>query len=374
MDETLRMIGQRRSDVIRRMGEPMAFVAPKHKLAAAVAQILKELEDAPVGEPSPVDLRASLFAQGALLRREPTKVAEPIGLGTSAFRAAAVAACVKDLTEFDGDAKRFLLQRLYADIPGERIVARMTAGLTPSSLAVAANGAMVARHLKRAHEVTIDLLGEARRVIRQAKLRGLLCTVTQTSRGVELAVSGPLAIFRRTTYYGRALAELVPFLAWCPRFAMTAHCASPSGAYRLRVESGDPLPPAPTKPHYDSKVERRFATDFAKATASWDLIREPEPVVAPSIGGPSRLVFPDFAAVARTDPSNRWLIEIVGFWTPGYLHSKLDGLRSLGAERRLLLCVDERLACDAEAVADFRSVIRYKGRVPVADVIRMMEA
>jgi predicted nuclease of restriction endonuclease-like RecB superfamily len=293
-------------------------------------------------------------------------------LGTSAFRAEVVTACTQDLADFNGDAKRLLIQKLYADIPGERIIARLAEEVTPASLAVAANGAMVARHLKRAHEVTIDLMGEARRVVRQAKLRGLLCTVTRTSLGVRLAVSGPLAVIRRTTYYGRALAELVPFLAWCPRFTMTARCIGQSGPYLLQVESGDPLPPAPSKPDFDSQVERRFARDFGKSTDAWGLVREPEPVVAPSSGGAARLVFPDFAAVRRTDPASRWLIEIVGFWTPGYLASKLDGLRSLGRER-LLLCVDERLACDPDSVADFKSVVRYKGRVPVVDVLRVME-
>jgi len=215
----------------------------------------------------------------------------------------------------------------------------------------------------------IDLHGEVRRVIRQAKLRGLLCTVNRTILGARLQISGPLAVIRRTTYYGRALAELVPFLAWCPRFEMTAHCVGQSGPYRLRIESGDPLPPAPAKPTFDSQVERHFAREFGKATDAWDLIREPEPVAVP---GGTRLVFPDFAAVRRTDPTNRWLIEIVGFWTPSYLSSKLDGLRGLGSDQ-LILCVDERLALDPDASADFHAVLRYDRRVPIAEVLRTIE-
>jgi predicted nuclease of restriction endonuclease-like RecB superfamily len=369
LDEVQRLVGQRRGAVSRRLAEPMPFEAPKPKLAAAVAQILRGIEEAPVGEPHPAELRAALFEAAASLRHGVT--AQP-PLGSAAFRAAAVAAVnAQTLGALDGDVKQLLMQRLYADIPSERIVARFPEGTTPASLAVAANGAMVARQLKRADVVTIDLLGEARRVVRQAKLRGLLCTVTRTDLGARLSVSGPMAVIRRTTYYGRALAELVPFLAWCPRFVMTAHCSGTSGSYRMRVESGDPLPPAPSKPSFDSQLEQRFARAFGKATGAWDLIREPEPLAVPASDGTTRLVFPDFAAVQRTDPSNRWLIEIVGFWTPSYLAAKLDGLRAVCPDR-LVLCVDERLACEASALEDFPALLRFKGRVPADEVLRMI--
>lgn len=369
IDEVERLVGQRRADANRRLADPMPFDAPKHKLAAAIAQITKELEEAPVGKPPPADLRSTLFGHAASFLRAGTG---GLRIGTSAFRAAAVQAGAPSLDSFDGDVKRMLVQRLYADIPPERIIASLPAGITPDALAIAANGAMVARHLKRAHEVRIDLHGEVRRVVRQAKLRGLLCTVARTELGARLAISGPLAVIRRTTYYGRALAELVPFLAWCPRYELVAHCVGQSGPYRMKIESGDPLPPAPAKPTFDSQVERRFARDFGKATTSWDLVREPEPVAVPVPDGTTRLVFPDFAAVQRTDPTHRWLIEIVGFWTPRYLASKLDGLRGIGSDR-LLLCVDERLALDPDAAADFRAVLRYKGRVPVDEVLRAIE-
>jgi predicted nuclease of restriction endonuclease-like RecB superfamily len=141
----------------------------------------------------------------------------------------------------------------------------------------------------------------------------------------------------------------------------------------MRIVSGDPLPPAPAKPSFDSQVERRFARDFGKATDAWDLIREPEPIAVRGPDGETRLVFPDFAAVQRTDPTHRWLIEIVGFWTPSYLASKLDGLRGAGTDH-LLLCVDERLSLDPEAASDFRAVLRYDKRVPVVEVLRTIES
>ena len=68
----------------------------------------------------------------------------------------------------------------------------------------------------------------------------------------------------------------------------------------------------PTRPgSYDSQIEERFAREFRKLAPDWDVFREPG---AGRRG--NRLVFPDFALQHRYDASRRWLLEIVGFWTP----------------------------------------------------------
>jgi predicted nuclease of restriction endonuclease-like RecB superfamily len=35
------------------------------------------------------------------------------------------------------------------------------------------------------------------------------------------------------------------------------------------------------------------------------------------------LIFPDFALQLRSDPGQRWLLEIAGFWTPDDVSRKL---------------------------------------------------
>lgn len=57
----------------------------------------------------------------------------------------------------------------------------------------------------------------------------------------------------------------------------------------------------------------------------WELVLEPAAVEAEG-----SLIFPDFALVHRHDPERRWLLEIAGFWTPGYLETKLARLRAAG--------------------------------------------
>lgn len=98
------------------------------------------------------------------------------------------------------------------------------------------------------------------------------------------------------------------------------------------------------------------------------MIREPEPIVAAGT-----LIFPDFALQHRTDPTRRWLLEIVGFWTPDYVARKLALYRNARAPS-LILCIDEDRNC-AEADLPARArVIRYRRRVDSAEVLRVIEA
>jgi predicted nuclease of restriction endonuclease-like RecB superfamily len=208
-------------------------------------------------------------------------------------------------------------------------------------------------------------------VVRVARLRGLLCVVSPAGGdppGARLDVSGPLALFRRTTLYGHALASLLPALTWCDRFRMRAAVAEGSGARWLEIGSGDPLwLPAEVR-RFDSAVEARFAADFAAAAPDWDVVREPQPVVA---GG--TLVVPDFALVHRRDPERRWLLEVVGFWTPDYLAKKLARLREAGLSR-LILCIDEARACGAAELPPAAAIVRYRRRIDAGEVLRLVEA
>jgi predicted nuclease of restriction endonuclease-like RecB superfamily len=53
--------------------------------------------------------------------------------------------------------------------------------------------------------------------------------------------------------------------------------------------------------------------------------------------GTSHLVFPDFAVHPRHEPSARWFVEIVGFWTTEYLAAELERLHEARITN-LVLC------------------------------------
>jgi len=256
---------------------------------------------------------------------------------------------------------------LFADLPGERIL--LPLDLSVAELALRANLAMLRAALARAASVRLDVWGRARAVVRYARMRGLLCEV-QAARGdtaARLQLSGPLALFRRTLLYGRALGDLVPLLAWCRHFVLAADCDWHGRRAQLEVRTGDPIFPSRTPRPYDSRVEERLARDLAREAPHFDVVREPAPVAAGD-----RLVFPDFALVSRDDPRVRWWLEIVGFWTPGYLQRKLADYRAARLDR-LLLCVDADRDCGPADLPAGARVVRYRRRVPVAEVLEIVE-
>jgi predicted nuclease of restriction endonuclease-like RecB superfamily len=176
-------------------------------------------------------------------------------------------------------------------------------------------------------------------------------------------------LFQHTRLYGRALAELVPHLAWCARFQLRAACALRGRICNVSIESGAPIFPAVPPAPFDSHLERRFARDIEKLAPDWDLLREPEAVPAGTT-----LIFPDFMLRHRIHPERRVLIELAGFWTPDYLTAKLERLRQANLPA-FILCIDDRRACGTGALpaSPSTAIVRFRGRVDAAAVMREVE-
>ncbi len=264
---------------------------------------------------------------------------------------------------------RVLEAALFSDLPPQRRLAPRPAGLNPWELALRVNLATAQSVLRRARRVRLDLQGHARALVSQAKWCGLMCVARPGVAGsqITLEISGPMALFRRALVYGRALAALVPQLMWCDRFRLHADCEVDGEPRSFVLQSGDPIFPAAEPRRFDSRVESRFFADFQRAAPDWDLIREPEPLAAGA-----RLVFPDFALQHRRHRWRRWLLEIVGYWTPDYLQHKLEGLHRAG-RRDLIVCVDADRLCGTEQTVHPRRVVHYRRRVDPAAVLRILE-
>jgi len=259
---------------------------------------------------------------------------------------------------------------LLADLPGERLLRTPETPVAVADLALSCNLAIAQAALKSSTEVSIRFLGHARGIVRQAKLRGLICVVSRPpdARDLLLELSGPLSLFRRTALYGRQLAGLLTVLPWSRRFELEARCLAGSREGLFRLRSGDPLPAGNEPRLYDSALERRFAREFLRAAPAWELLREPEPVPAEGT-----LVFPDFAIQPHGDPSRRWLLEIVGFWTADYLEHKLRRLRAARLPR-LILCIDAERDCGEHALPENARVVRFRKRIDPLEVLAVVEA
>ena len=374
IDEYERGVGSKRSELFTRLKEPLTTPAPKAKQRWA-AEVLQRLTEARAkAAVPPREARWAAFTTAANTSAPRGKVLENAGLllGTDAESVEAA---------------------LFADLRRESTTCPLPAELSPEKIALDANLRLVSSWMQRARGVRITAWGNTRALVRQARLHGLICNIRRTAppdtasaaagaavasgldavtesptEGVELEISGPLALFRHTLIYGRALSALIPRALWCHRFELRADCQTGSAAAiaTLTVRTGDPLRVGRELAPYDSQLEARFAKDFRKAAPDWNVIREPRPVE--SLGS---LIFPDFELVHRHDPTRRWLLEIVGFWTPKYLEEKLRKLRAARLQN-VLLCIDQERGCsDAELPKDAK-IIRYRRRIDVHSVLAVL--
>jgi predicted nuclease of restriction endonuclease-like RecB superfamily len=250
LDEYARFEGQKRSELAARLQEPLPSPAPKAKLRVA-SRVLESMtrDRAASAIPAP-DARWRVFRAAADDRSGRESILQQAAAEANVVPAELEAA-------------------LFADLRGERRVPALPATLSPSSLALRANLAIVSSLLRRAATVRITAFGNTRAVVRHARLLGLICNVQKTARagprraandgaasrlgmippsgdavpGAVIDVSGPIALLHHTEVYGRALASLVPRLGWCNEFELVARCALGQGKHlsTFELRSGDPF-------------------------------------------------------------------------------------------------------------------------------------
>jgi predicted nuclease of restriction endonuclease-like RecB superfamily len=274
---------------------------------------------------------------------------------SSATRADRLAAAARALGLSCEDVERLL----WSDLPRERPV-ELPVG-RPSELEVAAfaNLQLIQRAVRRASSITIAARGDAGALIRGASTRGLLATVSVARDDDEVTVLdivGPLTLCHRTGVYGRAIASLVPFLAECSAFELTALASGMAGAYRTRLASPVLLPRLPANATTSSSTTTRLARDLRRAVPGVEIVVGPPPIL---VG--DTLVCPDIAL-----DRGRLYVEIVGFWTAAHLERKRAAYARAGLE--VLLCVDQERGCaDADELLP-ANVIAYVRHVDVVAI------
>ena len=352
IDDFVRLAGRPYREVVSFLQEPPRVFSPPGKRRMVMWTILHLCKR----EAPPFDARTlrDTVAVQAQLARDAGRFDRAEVIVSSAQHLGLSAAAADD--------------HLFADLPGERRLQLPIPLPDPHSLASRTNLALAQGLLRLASEVTIDLYGGARAVVRQVHLRRLLCTVRRVEReGARLEISGAFSLFRHTTMYGRALASILPLIVWCQRFDVSARCMLRGRVVNVRLRPGDPISIGEQPRVFDSRLEERFARDFTRANLEWDLVREPEPITAGDV-----LVFPDFAIVHRRDTSKRFLLEIVGYWTPEYLRAKLDRLRAL-PDAPLVLCIDRALNCSLEELPVQARVVWFKNRIEPRAVLAAID-
>jgi len=179
-------------------------------------------------------------------------------------------------------------------------------------------------------------------------------TTTSSSPGsyyddILCTIDGPLSIFKLTDRYGTSIAKLLPSVTEADEWSIKAIIVRKTASngkkiYEFSISSKEsPDLPKLTdlfihnnysnirntiyeKPvssyssaqaTFDSSVEQKFAMKFEQVCSDWRLIREPDPLIVSD----GRGFIPDFAFEKY---GIRVYLEIVGFWTNGYLVRKIQ--------------------------------------------------
>jgi predicted nuclease of restriction endonuclease-like RecB superfamily len=272
---------------------------------------------------APPQLRACLFTQAVALAEELSReeilqrVASELGLTPEGLE-----------------------RNLYADLPLARLLQPLAQSPSPVELIERYNLAMVQGLLLRTESLRLTLEGQAKSVIRFARLQKLLCQVHRVEGDqFELHLSGPLALFHHTTKYGRAMAAWLPVVIRASRWHLWAQCVLHQERYTWEGTYHDPIGTthAPVR-CFDSKLEEKFFRDFIRIAPQWQIRRES---MAVQIG--KRIVCPDFTLI-EPQQQRQIPLEIVGYWTPEYLRDKLALLSQLPSMTPWVICLDEQLA------------------------------
>lgn len=249
---------------------------------------------------------------------------------------------------------------LYGDLKAQQILKGWDTKLSAEDLLRRYNLQLAQGILYRAESMVIDLKDNYKQVFRYLKLSQLMHRIKPLDIGYRIKVDGPMSLFSRTIKYGVHLAKFLPGLLLADNWEMraTIRIKRDIKYFYLNQDcgllsyyrSGDP---------FDSAVEQSFYKKFSKKAPEWDINREADII---NLG--DTVFIPDFTL---TSPEGKkYLLEIIGFWTPEYLVKKIEKVTAANLSN-IVICVNENLNCTRE---DFTGeVIFYKSRINVDEVI-----
>ena len=261
---------------------------------------------------------------------------------------------------------------LYADLESRERLEAFETRFDPTALVDQYNLSLAQTALFDATELRVRSL-DPKRVVAAVKRLRLMYevrrlpeserrTVANTDR--EVVVTGPDGLFRSTRRYGTRFARLLRTVATAEEFRVEATIDDRGTERELVVTDADISVPGVepvVEVGYDSGVEESFARRFESLDFEWELRREPDPLAAGE-----HVVIPDFA-FDWPHEAFRVYFEIMGFWTPEYVETKLARLADID-DVELLVAVDESLGVgEAIETRDHRA-IGYTGSVSIRDV------
>ncbi len=198
---------------------------------------------------------------------------------------------------------------------------------------------------------------EYRRLFDAIKAYRLIYALQGTAAtGYQLALDGPVSIFHRSQKYGVKMAVFLPALLECSGWRLEAEIdVKPYGSALYELDSATTRlrAPEPSLTSGRHPVVEKILAGLLKTGEGWSA--EPSNEVVDL--GKSAFV-PD--AVARHEDGTVVYIEVLGFWTPKYLSTRLAELSAAGDVRFLLVASSELLASRDGYEAEESNVVVFK--------------
>ncbi|MDG7009143.1 MAG: DUF790 family protein [Nitrososphaerota archaeon] len=355
-------VGKRKGELLERLGE-VEGEGHDFKLVRGLAALLErrcafEADSAT----DPMQARMAVFEEAS--RRRVTGAKER-------------GEVVREVAAKLGVTEEALERTLFSDLDEELILKKFEP-LGPEPLLRRYNLSLTQTLLFKSLRVEFSASGNWKNIFRGVKRFGLIYSVERSDDdegGYTVSLDGPLSLFKLTDRYGTSVAKLLPLIAASDSWRVKAEILSRSRGnrvYTFEAESGElkgviDASEDEGRPMnlYDSAVEEKFARSFLSYGSGWALKREPEPLIAGR-----HVLIPDFSFEKG---GAKVYLEVVGFWTPGYLERKIDKLNSVtGVD--MIIAVDESLACaKVERLKRKAVVIYYRKEVPVKPVIEHLK-
>lgn len=250
---------------------------------------------------------------------------------------------------------------IFADLP-KNLILRSFHSISPNELLMKYNLALTQTLLFDSLELKITVNDNYQLLFRAINYFGLM----YETDGIEITITGPYALFKKTRRYGTKIASLLPYIFstsnWVINATIERQYGDNSKIYNFILKDDDILLPKLNivQKSFDSVVEKQFYNDFKLFLPHWKIKREPT-----FINAGNYVIIPDFGFYWQ---NLEIYMEVVGFWTPSYLQKKIRKLNQ--ADHPIIVAVNRKLNCSKK---DFpEEVIFYDKRIPIKPFITLL--
>ncbi|MEM4311647.1 MAG: DUF790 family protein [Nitrososphaerales archaeon] len=308
----------------------------------------------------PIEARKRVFGKGVLTIEERERV-------------------IEDKARELGIEKGELENLLWSDLEEEKVL-KSFFHITPEDLIKSYNLSLTQTLLFHSIRTKFTVSSNWKEIMRRIKHLGLMYEINYEDNNIPYCyVDGPLSIFEMNERYGASMAKLLPLIFESKSWFLSSEVVRKmlDGSKRVLkfeldsnevkeiIKASDEVKEKSRYNIFDSTLEEDFYRAFKGLNTGWVLKREPEPLITER-----GVLIPDFSFEKE---NVKVYFEIIGFWTQDYIKRKVEKIRSLKLEEKILLAIDEELSCSEFKDFKVDGVIIFKRKIPLNPILKYLK-